>query len=161
MSRFCGCVKVPVFIISPGFWVTIYRNINSVNTEQSGQKQKWIWLFLEVLQHRRETEYSCGVESVFCGTAFQLEWISSISRYIPALSRCHLSHSGPARRCQQHHLSGRQKSERTHLENLLLRTFSRRRPRPRGVKQETAAGLQRPAASRPSWKSCEHLPSGG
>lgn len=54
-----------------------------------------------------------------------LPWTPLISGHLPALSHCHLFHSGPAPRRQQHHLSPRQKSERTHLENLLLCTFSR------------------------------------
>lgn len=79
------------------------------NDNSSKQRQMLLWIL-----------GACS-----CWTALQFSWTSLISRYIPALSRCHLSHSGPAPRCQQHHLSRRQKSERTHLENLLLRTFSR------------------------------------
>lgn len=54
-----------------------------------------------------------------------LPWTPLISGHLPALSHCHLFHSGPAPRRQQRHLSPRQKSQRTHLENLLLCTFSR------------------------------------
>lgn len=120
---------VAVVTVASASWNQSIITINLTASSKYWRRTSLIyypWTTATISKHQLSGRFLLRVSGVCtCWTELHFWWNSLISRYIPALSRCHLSHSGPAPRCQQHHLSPRQKSERTHLENLPLRTFSR------------------------------------